>query len=98
MLWHTTLFAKKITKKPTPSHPNALFDTLAVKLKKRILKSADFENPTGEWNTIEIICNGNQTEHYVNGHIVNSGSNASVTSVKFYYNLKVPKCLIKIWN
>ena len=27
---------------------------------------------------IEIICNGNQSEHYVNGHLVNSGHDASV--------------------
>jgi len=47
---------------------------------KHILRSADFENPKGEWNTLEIICNGNQTEHYVNGHLVNSGTNASVSA------------------
>ena len=49
---------------------------------KHIPRTADFEHPTGEWNTIEIICNGNQTEHYVNGHLVNSGTNANVTSGK----------------
>ncbi len=49
---------------------------------KRIYRSADFENPAGEWNTIEIICNGDQTEHYVNGHLVNSGTKANVTSGK----------------
>jgi hypothetical protein len=49
---------------------------------KHIFRSEDFENPTGEWNTIEIICNGNQSEHYVNGHLVNYGSNASVEEGK----------------
>jgi hypothetical protein len=49
---------------------------------KRIFRTADFENPTGEWNTMEIICNGNQSEHYVNGHLVNSGTNATVTAGK----------------
>jgi hypothetical protein len=47
---------------------------------KHILRTANFENPTGEWNTIEIICNGNQTEHYVNGHLVNWGQSATVSS------------------
>ena len=45
---------------------------------KHIFRSENFENPTGEWNTIEIICNGNQSEHYVNGHLVNSGIIASL--------------------
>ena len=44
--------------------------------------SPDREKPHGEWNTIEIICNGTQTEHYVNGHLVNAGTNANVTSGK----------------
>ena len=49
---------------------------------KHIPRTADFERPSGQWNTIEIICNGTQTEHYVNGHLVNSGTNANVTSGK----------------
>ena len=49
---------------------------------KHIIRSADFEHPTGEWNTIEIICNGDQLEHYVNGHLVNSGTKADVSSGK----------------
>jgi hypothetical protein len=40
---------------------------------QRVYRTANFENPHGEWNTIEIICNGNQIEHYVNGHRVNWG-------------------------
>ncbi len=46
---------------------------------KHVFRTADFENPTGEWNTIEIICNGNQSEHYVNGYLVNSATNTSVS-------------------
>ena len=49
---------------------------------KHVIRTANFENPLGEWNTIEIICNGDQLEHYVNGHLVNSGTNASVSSGK----------------
>jgi hypothetical protein len=47
---------------------------------KHILRTENFENPSGEWNTIEIICNGNQSEHYINGHLVNWGTSASVAS------------------
>lgn len=46
---------------------------------KHVLRTENFENPTGEWNIIEIICNGNQSEHYVNGYLVNSATNTSVS-------------------
>jgi hypothetical protein len=49
---------------------------------KHIFRSQNFENTRGEWNTIEIIANGNQVEHYVNGHLVNSGWNTSVSKGK----------------
>jgi hypothetical protein len=45
---------------------------------KHIFRTANFENPKGEWNTIEIVANGNEIEHYVNGHLVNSATNTSV--------------------
>jgi hypothetical protein len=49
---------------------------------KHIFRTENFENPTGEWNVMEIICSGNQSEHYVNGHLVNCGKNASVSNGK----------------
>jgi len=49
---------------------------------KHIFHNGNFENPSGEWNTIEVICIGDQSEHYVNGHLVNWGTNASVSSGK----------------
>lgn len=55
---------------------------------KRVFRSADFENPTGEWNTIEILCYGDKAEHYVNGHLVNEGSNLSVTRGKILLQLE----------
>lgn len=45
---------------------------------KHIFRSENFENPHGEWNTIEIIADGNRIEHYVNGHLVNCGTNVDV--------------------
>ncbi|HEY8996180.1 MAG TPA: DUF1080 domain-containing protein [Lacunisphaera sp.] len=36
----------------------------------RVIKSADHEKPTGEWNTIELICIGDQSIHIVNGQVV----------------------------
>jgi hypothetical protein len=43
---------------------------------KHISRTANFEHPRGEWNTVEIICNGNEVEHYVNGHLVNWGKSS----------------------
>lgn len=36
----------------------------------RCVRLADFEKPTGEWNTIELICLGGDSIHIVNGHVV----------------------------
>jgi hypothetical protein len=36
----------------------------------RCVKGADFENPTGEWNTVELIVLGDRSIHIVNGHVV----------------------------
>jgi hypothetical protein len=45
---------------------------------KRVFKEGEFEQPRGEWNTIEVVTIGDRFEHYVNGHLVNSGTRASV--------------------
>lgn len=39
-------------------------------------KNKLYENPNGEWNTIEIICVGTTSMHVVNGHVVNVVKNA----------------------
>jgi hypothetical protein len=35
----------------------------------RVVKSADYERPTGEWNTIELLCVGGTSVHVVNGKV-----------------------------
>ena len=45
---------------------------------KHIIRSENFERPRGEWNVIEIICREGEVEHWVNGHLVMTGSVASV--------------------
>jgi hypothetical protein len=37
----------------------------------RVLKSGDFEDRAG-WNTVEVLLNGNESKHLVNGRIVNT--------------------------
>ncbi|MDR0865408.1 MAG: DUF1080 domain-containing protein, partial [Candidatus Symbiothrix sp.] len=44
----------------------------------RFIRTANYENPNPEWNTIEIIALDDKSEHYVNGHLVNQAYNLSV--------------------
>jgi len=37
---------------------------------RRILKLADAEKPSGEWNTVELYCSGGTSVHVVNGRAV----------------------------
>ena len=39
--------------------------------------AASSEKPTGEWNTMEVICNGNTIEVFVNGVLQNKGTNVN---------------------
>jgi hypothetical protein len=39
-------------------------------------RSEDFENPMGEWNTVELICFNGKSLHIVNGHVVMTLSNS----------------------
>ncbi|MDR1332259.1 MAG: DUF1080 domain-containing protein [Tannerella sp.] len=48
----------------------------------RFIRTANFENPTPEWNTIEVICYDDKSEHYVNGHLVNQAFNLSLSEGK----------------
>ncbi|APW60240.1 3-keto-disaccharide hydrolase [Paludisphaera borealis] len=40
-------------------------------------KSADHEKPNGEWNTVEVVCDGGTVTNIINGKIVNTGTDAS---------------------
>lgn len=48
-------------------------------VKNRAIKTKDAEKPTGEWNTIEVICDGDTIVNIVNGVEVNRGTKASLT-------------------
>jgi hypothetical protein len=45
----------------------------------RVIKFADYEKPTGEWNTVTVVCRGARVEHWVNGKCNFVGKNASET-------------------
>lgn len=55
---------------------------------KRIFKTENFENPNPEWNTIEVICYDDKSEHYVNGHLINHAYNLSTTEGKILFQLE----------
>jgi hypothetical protein len=50
------------------------------KSKRSVKKlAASSEKPTGEWNTLEVICKGNTIEVFVNGVLQNKGTNVTVS-------------------
>jgi hypothetical protein len=61
-----------------------LVDGTTIKVDGKLEKSykkkkKDAEKPTGEWNTVEVICIGGKITNIVNGVVVNEGTEASVT-------------------
>jgi hypothetical protein len=55
---------------------------------KHIIRTANYERPLPKWNTIEIICIDDKSEHYVNGHLVNNATNLSTTEGKILFQLE----------
>jgi len=50
---------------------------------RRIIKHTDgAEKPVGEWNTMEIVCKGDEVIVHVNGTLVNHGFKSTATSGK----------------
>ena len=59
-----------------------LTNFLALPRRGRCLKSEDFENPVGSWNTIEIYTIGDKSLHVVNGHLVMALQNSRMRASK----------------
>lgn len=45
----------------------------------------DVEKPTGEWNRMEVICDGDKITNIVNGYVVNVGTKSSLTDGKIQF-------------
>ncbi len=43
----------------------------------RVVKWADYEKPSGEWNRVVVVARGNRVEHWVNGRVNMIGKNPS---------------------
>jgi hypothetical protein len=46
--------------------------------KGRAIRTMDVEKPHGEWNVVEVVCDGDAITNIVNGVVVNKGTSASV--------------------
>ncbi len=47
--------------------------------------SRDVEKPAGEWNRLEVICDGDTITNIVNGYVVNRGTGSSHTEGKILF-------------
>ncbi|MDR0844113.1 MAG: DUF1080 domain-containing protein [Tannerella sp.] len=65
---------------------------------KRIIRTGNFEKPIPEWNTLEIICLDNRSEHYVNGHLVNEATGLTVSEGKILLQLEGAEVFYKSVN
>jgi hypothetical protein len=45
----------------------------------------DVEKPTGQWNRMEVICDGDSITNIVNGYVVNIGTKSSLTRGKIIF-------------
>jgi hypothetical protein len=45
----------------------------------------DVENPSGQWNRMEVICDGDTITNIVNGYVVNVGTKSSLTRGKLMF-------------
>ncbi len=45
----------------------------------------DVEKPVGEWNRMEVICDGDTITNIVNGYVVNVGTKSSLTKGKILF-------------
>ena len=53
---------------PVAGVPTEFIEQLPIG--NRCIKDPDAEKPTGEWNTVELICLGDESIHIVNGAVV----------------------------
>ena len=55
----------------------------------------DVEKPLGEWNRIEVICDGDTITNIVNGYVVNVGTRSSLTRGKLIFQSEGAEILFR---
>ena len=56
---------------------------------------ADVEKPAGEWNRMEVICDGDTITNIVNGFVVNVGTRSSQTEGKIQFQSEGAEILFR---
>jgi hypothetical protein len=57
--------------------------------------SRDVEKPAGEWNRMEVICDGDTITNIVNGYVVNVGTRSSLTRGKILFQSEGAEILFR---
>ena len=55
----------------------------------------DVEKPAGEWNRMEVICDGDPITNIVNGYVVNVGTKSSLTRGKIMFQSEGAEILFR---
>jgi hypothetical protein len=55
----------------------------------------DVERPAGEWNRMEVICDGDTITNIVNGYVVNVGTKSSLTKGKIIFQSEGAEILFR---
>jgi Domain of Unknown Function (DUF1080) len=55
----------------------------------------DVENPAGEWNRMEVICDGDSITTILNGYVVNIGTKSSLTRGKILFQSEGAEILFR---
>jgi len=55
----------------------------------------DVEKPPGEWDRIEVICDGDTITNIVNGSVVNIGTRSSLTRGKLIFQSEGAEILFR---
>ena len=58
----------------------------------------EIERPDGEWNTMEVVCNGDRITVYLNGVLVNEMAEASLTSGKLLLQSELAELHVRRWE
>ncbi len=55
----------------------------------------DVEKPAGEWNRMEVVCDGGSITTILNGYVVNIGTNSSLTKGKILFQSEGAEILFR---
>ena len=98
---------RKISDSEYVYDPAGQVTTFSAKSKvgRHCIKRGDAENPTGEWNTLDLYCHGDTSVQMINGKVMmvlyhssqeDNGKISPLQTGKYSYNLRERKFIIRI--